>query len=309
MEATQNVRKRIIVFLLLTFAFSSIFYYLIISAGTLKAGGGLYVLGLMWCPGISAIITQFIFQRTLRGLGWGWGKTRYQLWSYAIPFLYALAAYAVVWSANLGGFYNKQFVSKLPEQLPEWLIFGAKSPYALIAIYTLFAATLGMAMNCIAALGEEIGWRGFLVPSLAKTTTFTRTALISGAIWAVWHYPGLLFADYNNGTPAWYGLLCFTVLVIGISFVFAWFRLKSGSVWTGMLLHASHNLFIQAVFTPLTTDTGPTEYFIDEFGAALAIVALALAYIFWRKRSELSAVEAQIKPDIPAKPEPATNAV
>ena len=34
---------------------------------------------------------------------------------------------------------------------------------------------------------------------------------------------------------------CFTVMVLGISFLFAWMRLKSGSVWTGVFLHASHN--------------------------------------------------------------------
>ena len=37
---------------------------------------------------------------------------------------------------------------------------------------------------------------------------------------------------------------------IAISFVFAWMRLKSGSLWTGALLHASHNLYVQTIFTP-----------------------------------------------------------
>jgi membrane protease YdiL (CAAX protease family) len=80
-------------------------------------------------------------------------------------------------------------------------------------------------------------------------------ALISGVIWSVWHYPILFFADYNASTPAWYGAACFTVMVVGLSFAFAWMRLKSGSLWTAVLLHASHNLFIQRVFDPLTTDT------------------------------------------------------
>jgi hypothetical protein len=50
---------------------------------------------------------------------------------------------------------------------------------------------------------------------------FTSTALISGIIWSLWHYPILTFADYNAGTPTWYGLTCFTVMVVSISFVFA----------------------------------------------------------------------------------------
>jgi membrane protease YdiL (CAAX protease family) len=50
-------------------------------------------------------------------------------------------------------------------------------------------------------------------------------------------------------------------------------RLKSGSLWTAAILHASHNLYIQAIFTPLTRNTGKTAWFIDEFGAILPIVA------------------------------------
>jgi len=68
---------------------------------------------------------------------------------------------------------------------------------------------------------------------------------------------------------------------------FAWLRLKSGSLWTGVLMHASHNLFIQSVFGPLTTDTGLTKYITGEFGLALALISLVIAYIFWKKRTEL----------------------
>ncbi len=57
----------------------------------------------------------------------------------------------------------------------------------------------------------------------------------------------ILFANYNNSSaPAWFGLVCFTVLAVGISFPFAWLRLKSGSLWTAVILHAAHNVFIQA---------------------------------------------------------------
>jgi membrane protease YdiL (CAAX protease family) len=283
METTAQVKKKISVYLVLTFALSSIFYYLIISASSIRAGGGIYVLGIMWCPGVSALITQLLFQKSPRGLGWGWGKTRYQLLSYAIPLGYAFVAYGIVWLTGLGGFHNQDFVKKMAEQLH---LSGA-SPALVILIYVAIAATLGLIGSCVSALGEEIGWRGFLVPHLAKITTFSRTALWSGVIWSVWHYPLIIFADYNKEAPVWYSLTCFTVMVLGISFIFAWMRLKSGSLWTGMFLHASHNLFIQGVFTPLTYNTGYTNYVIDEFGSALAIVSIVAAFIVWRKRSEL----------------------
>jgi membrane protease YdiL (CAAX protease family) len=139
-------------------------------------------------------------------------------------------------------------------------------------------------------LGEEIGWRGLLVPELAKRFSFTATALISGAVWAIWHSPAIFFADYHTaGASPWFGLVCFTIMVMGTSFAYAWLRLKSGSLWPAVLLHASQNLFIRTIFTPLTGATRFTPYVIGEFGLGLALVALPVAYLFWRKRGTLAA--------------------
>jgi len=139
------------------------------------------------------------------------------------------------------------------------------------------------------ALGEEIGWRGFLVPELARLMSFTKLSLLSGLIWAAWHSPLLLFADYNSGTNLWYALGCFSVMVVSISFVFAWMRLKSGSLWPAALLHASHNLFVQGIFDNLMRNTGRTLWFTTEFGAGLALTCAAFAAYFWTCRRELPA--------------------
>jgi membrane protease YdiL (CAAX protease family) len=72
------------------------------------------------------------------------------------------------------------------------------------------------------------------------------------------------------------------VLVIGISFAFAWLRLKSGSVWTAAILHASHNIFTQSIFDQLTRDTGFTTYITTEFGIGMAATAAIVAVVFWR---------------------------
>jgi membrane protease YdiL (CAAX protease family) len=162
-------------------------------------------------------------------------------------------------------------------------------PWISFVLGIVLIGAYGLVRSVSSALGEEIGWRGFLVPELSKTTSFTATSLISGAVWSLWHYPILIYGDYNAGTPTWYGLACFTVMVIAISFVFAWMRLKSGSLWTGAILHGSHNLYIQGIFTPLTRNTGKTAWFIDEFGCVLPLVAMAFAIYFWSKRGELPA--------------------
>ena len=280
---TNQNWKPIIIFLSITAALSAIFYFLIIYSGMIRGGNGQYAMGLMWSPGIAALITMKILKRNISDLGWKWGKTKYQVWCYLIPIIYSFIAYLVIWVFGWGGFYNKEFVNGLTESFGLGPIGGGFT----IALYVILFGIFGTIRSMSSALGEEIGWRGFLVPELYKKYGFTKTAFISGLIWGIWHLPSLLFADYNSGTPSWYAMSCFMVLVVSISFVYTWFRIKSGSLWTGVLLHATHNLFIQGIFTPLTADTGNTPYYIDEFGIVLPIVTIGFALYYWNKRKEL----------------------
>ncbi len=281
MNDTPRSSSSILVFLLLTAGFSSLFYWQLIRAGSLEAHGGLLTLGLMWSPGTAALITRLVFQKNLRGEGWGWGKTKYQFASYWIPLVYAAVVYLPLWAVGYA-----DFSAAGPQALAARLKLGS-SPVVAIAAYFVVLATVGFLGSAVSAMGEELGWRGFLVPKLAEFMSFPRVALCSGMIWALWHYPLILLADYHGKGGKVYSLICFTVLVLGTSFLFAWMRLKSGSVWTGVFLHASHNIFIQAFFDPLTRSARITDYVTSEFGCGLAVVALILAVIFYRKRDEL----------------------
>jgi CAAX protease family protein len=274
-EARRDAMRKIGLYLLLTFALSSIFWVLIIRGGSLLTRGGLYVLLLMWSPGTAAILTRLVLQRNLRGMGWGWGRTRWQLMGYLLPILYASVVYLVVWYTGLGS--------------P-----GGPRPGGVWGF-----VVLGSILSVRSAAGEEIGWRGLLVPELSKVTGFTSTALLSGIAWTAWHVPLIVLADYNGGTPAWYSTLCFAVMVVGISFPMAWLRLRSGSLWAAALFHASHNLYIQGYFDRATLDTGITKWITGEFGAALAIMGILLAVIFWllRKRVGGGASSSAVTPE------------
>jgi len=57
-------------------------------------------------------------------------------------------------------------------------------------------------------------------------------------------------------------------------------RLKSGSIWLGVVLHAAHNTFIQQFFDPLTVDKSKTRHIAGEFGAGLAAISILLAFYF-----------------------------
>ena len=266
-QFTPRLKKELATFLILTFALSSIFYVILGSAKTLNLGGGIYVLMLMWCPGTSALITRLIFQHNVKGEGWRLGNPTYALYGYGLPLLYAIVAYAAIWLFRWGAFDPSRFHTPV---------------YKFVL--------LGSVVSLSSALGEELGWRGFLVPKLAEGTTYTRTALISGVIWASWHMPLIIAADYNGGTSVPYSIVCFLVMVVGISFPMAWLRLRSGSVWPAALLHASHNLYIQGYFNVVTKDTGITKYMMGEFGAALAVTAAITGFVFWRLRDRVAPI-------------------
>ena len=225
------------------------------------------------------MILRLALDGNLRGTGWSWGGPGLQVFSYVLPPVLGLAVYGTAWLTGIGAFN------------PGGIVMGRQSgTHVPLALALLLFATVGVIQGMLFAAGEEIGWRGFLVPELAKNSSFARTAWLSGAAWAVYHYPLILFAEYNSGTPKWFALPVFTWMVFAMAFVLAWLRLKSGSVWTAVILHASHNLFVQQIFDPLTSDRGVTKYVTTEFGIGLALAYSVAAWHFWLRRGEVGRV-------------------
>jgi membrane protease YdiL (CAAX protease family) len=258
-------RNSLFVFLALTFALSAVFY------ARLFAGAPLQRIAppLMWMPGLAAVVTQFAFHRTLAGMGWRPGSARYLALAVLLPLAYCLAIYVPVWLTGLGAF-KSGYLERLAPMLP-----------------------VVMLSSLVTALGEEIGWRGFLAPTLYRTRGFAWAGIGTGIIWGLWHVPLIVGGTYNAGTPAWFAVPCFLVSVIGMSTMLAWLRLRSGSLWTAALYHASHNVIIQVVFDGSTIDTGPTKWLTTEFGIGLTIASIVMGMYFWRRRGELPSVEAR----------------
>ena len=271
----------ILCYLALTACFSSLFWALIIVSGHVGAGKGLYVAGLMWCPAAAAVASCYIRGVDFAALGLRWGGARYAFLSYFIPFAYAAIAYGLIWILGFGIFPDPNAIAAIAQKLG-WTV---TSPIAFIPLYLLLIGTTQMISSVAHALGEEIGWRGLLTPLIVERLGFTRGSIVVGVIWAAWHMPLLLFADYNSGTPWWFSMPCFCALTIGSSLIMTWFRLVSKSVWPCAILHASHNLLIQGFFTPLTGARGTlTPYAIDEFGVAVPLIIVLFAVGFWLNR-------------------------
>ena len=275
----RPLSRQIAIFLALTFGLSCIPYTLVLRAHQLGAYGGLAVLSLMWCPALAALATCAVCRIRLSNLGWRIGSVKSLAYGYFLPILYAAPVYLVCWIAIQGSYVPA----------------GAqihKGPFAgSFAWSVVVLSTVGVLLSLISALGDEIGWRGFLLPRLTQRFGFTVGCLVSGSIWAVWHYPALLFADYNAGTNPFYALACFTLMVIAIAFVLGWLRLRSSSLWPCALLHASHNLFVQEIFDRLTVSAGRARYITTEFGCGMVLTIGACALWFWLRRKALPAQE------------------
>lgn len=275
-ESAARVWKKIAVFYALTLLFSNIFNaFELLARQPVDAAGLLYVTGLMWSPGLAALLTKRIFGEPIAELPWRWGGARFAWLAYLIPLAYALPVYVVAWVTPLGAFADAAALQKTAEQFG-WRNFP---PALTLVLFVLLTAVIGLVAKTSRALGEEIGWRGFLVPELNKVVGFTGVSVISGLMWAAYHFPTLLLGDYNKGAPAWFSLVCFTLMVVADSFILAWLTLRSNSLWPAAIFHGSHNLFIQSIFTPLTRDTGPTKFVIDEFGIGLVVTVGIAALI------------------------------
>lgn len=233
---------------------------------------------LMFTVGLAAIGACLICRRSLGSLGWG--SWKYQWLSYLIPLAYSLIAYVAIWGIGLGNWYDQSFVEALRGgyQVEHW------SDGAIIAFRFAITATVSFALLLPGVIGEEMGWRGLLVPELSKRLSFSKVCLISGLIWAVWHWPIMFLGFYSNSeVPMGYQVAFFSLSIFSMSVVMTYIRYQTNSLWPAVVFHMSHNVFLQKFFTPITGSTSNTAWFVDEFGLVLPLVIGVIAVIFWRK--------------------------
>lgn len=114
------------------------------------------------------------------------------------------------------------------------------SIHALVAIQLGAALIVPLVVNTIPALGEELGWRGFLLPRLCRFGQW-RAVLLTGVIWGLWHAPLILLGYNYPGLSPWLALLYMVVFCVLVSVLFAWLRLASGSIWPSSIAHGSVN--------------------------------------------------------------------
>jgi CAAX protease family protein len=117
-------------------------------------------------------------------------------------------------------------------------------------------------------LGEELGWRGFVLPRLRATWNPIPASLLLGIIWALWHLPLWWIADVP--APFW----LYVVGVLPLTYLFTWVAEHTGgSVLLALLFHASLNTSLARL---------QVQRAWIEWTALLWLVALAVGVYEWR---------------------------
>ena len=228
---------------------------------------------LMWSPAIAALLAVLIAGRPFRfaaNLGlWPVGNLR--------RFLFYLASAAVMMIA----------FSLLALIIPAYL---GLYPGDILSVQDLIAMQLvGVLVltiiNVLGALGEEIGWRGWLLPRLMHLGTI-KAILITGIIWGLFHAPFVLLGQDYPGIPPWAGVLMKVGSCIVLGGILGWLRIRSGSVWPAAIGHSALNsaaglgLVFLAVGGEVNAATSTTTGWAGWIAPAVVLVLLVATQRF-----------------------------
>ncbi len=104
-------------------------------------------------------------------------------------------------------------------------------------------------VNHIAAFGEELGWRGYLLPLLIEGLGERRAVLLNGVLWGIAHGPlvcfGLNYTGEYPGAPLT-GILMMTVFATVCGIFMSYLTLRSGSIWPACIAHGAVNAVREA---------------------------------------------------------------
>lgn len=203
---------------------------------------------MMFTPAIAAVLVSFITGVPARGerarfFGlWPLRPAKRVVWLMVLGWLAppVLVALSILLSAALGfvqlDLTFDAFAGEVARALPP---DAPMPPIEVVVIAQIAMIPVGALFNSIAAFGEELGWRGWLLPALRPLGTWP-ALLLSGAIWGVWHSPVILLG-YNFGRTDVSGVLFMIGGCIAWGILLGWLRLRSASVWPAVIAHGSLN--------------------------------------------------------------------
>lgn len=157
-------------------------------------------------------------------VGWKW----YLVAILLLPALRFTAIPLTEWLTGIPANYSHPMIRDVVPL--DWPLISMVIPWILFEILTN---------------GEEMGWRGYVLPRLQAKYNALTSSLIVGVLWGVWHLPKFLGTGLGNERSfAW-----FVVAHIALAVLYTWlYNNTRGSLLLVTLFHASGNTF--GVFLP-----------------------------------------------------------
>ncbi|MBH5319447.1 CPBP family intramembrane metalloprotease [Paenibacillus sp. GSMTC-2017] len=197
------------------------------------------ILLMMWLPGLVAIAFTLLDKEKRFGtLGLRLRRPFYLVMAVAIP--------ALTFAITAGG------SALLFEGSIRWGDYGLMTMTDSFELNLLITVIVVVAKACLAALGEELGWRGYAQSRMMTSFGTVKGIVILGIVWGYWHVGVTLTGPTFQGAPLLSALVLMPLACIGMSFMFAWLTLKSGSVWPAAVAHGITNVLFD--FSFLLTD-------------------------------------------------------
>ena len=275
MDSTTKARRGLVIFFAVLIAGSTYFEHkILVLGGAIENHAGL-IYTLMWWVTVSSVVARLMLRESPRDLSFrwgGWAGTRAIIVATALPLVVGFAAYGISWSTGLAKFSGL----KLPHSVLGIYLLG--SPATRFLDFLLVMLTVGGLYSCMAAAGEEIGWRGYMLTRLIESGV-PAPLFVSGIVWGLWHTPLILSGQYASGPHPVLSAVLFVGDVIGIGYVFAWLRLSSGSIWPCIWAHGVWNAVIQG---PFDMSTGSYSVWVGESGVLTTAMTTVFAIVLYR---------------------------
>jgi membrane protease YdiL (CAAX protease family) len=262
---TQLNTKRILIFLAIAFGISCTATLVTYLSGAMKANpilaGSLANYIVVMSPALANVATRLITRE-----GWGhlWLRPnfrrgwRFYLAAWLLPLLAISVGGAIFYLLFPQSFDpNLGEVRKLFASSPS----AAANPWMGMLFITIQVMILAVPINSVLSIGEEFGWRAYLLPKLMErfagaerasasaedpayggglnAAGARKAALLVGVVHGVWHWP-LFFLGAMYGFP-YPNLLLYLIFTCSLSVLLSWGTLRSGSVWPASVGHGAVN--------------------------------------------------------------------
>jgi len=126
-------------------------------------------------------------------------------------------------------------------------------PMVILAASIAGTVIASFNVNALAALGEEVGWRGYLIPALLPLGR-VRAIVLVGVIWAGWHAPIILLGYDYHGQARPVAMLLLAGFCILFGTLLGWLRMRSDSAIPAAVAHGTFNGWMRLV--PLLVAVG-----------------------------------------------------